>query len=430
MSLRILIGGKDKDTRNIIKQIINDSFKCKITEIEEVREFITAAVNQEFDLAILDLDIQPQNYDKIISVVRSVHSNEKLPLVVLASALDKEKIVGLLRFGIADIILKPIYQNAAANKLKSLLKTVSARKNEGKDADIPDEPDEPIEGSGKGRFLLVEHDKQFRSQFMRLYGDKYDITIADNGQDGLNFFEKLRPEYVFVSENIKLINERALAQKIRAIPGGSEVKIYFFSTVLKSTAMKSNLFNGVVEKSAAIETFNKEFRKVVFGEETSLFQKTGKVLRTELTPQIGSIALGEFLRVVGMEAALISQSSNVKIANEILASVELIDDKKEISVTVGVFGSSRDMLLIAEKVTGAPIPFNTQAIEAIGGLITGISEKVDQILSQNSISLIPQAFKVNNRLENKLNYDWDVEVGLKGPANEMYKVAAYCSKYV
>lgn len=429
MSLRILIGGKDKDTRNIIKEIINGSCKCRITEIEEVREFITAAVNQEFDLAVLDLDIQPQSYDKIISVIRSVHSSEKLPLVVLASALDKEKIVGLLRLGIADIILKPIYQNSASDKLKNLLKAVSAKKSQGMD-DIPDEPDESSDSSGRGRFLLVEHDKQFRSQFMRLYGDKFDITLADNGQDGLNLFEKLRPEYVFVSENIKIINERALAQKIRAIPGGAQVKIYFFSTVLKSTAMKSNLFNGVVEKSAAIETFNKEFRKVVFGEETSLFQKTGKVLRTELAPQISSIAVGEFLRAVGMEASLISQNSNVKIANEILASVELIDDKKEISVTVGLFGSSRDMLLIAEKVTGAPIPFNTQAIEAIGGLITGISERVHHILSQSNISLIPQAFKVNNRLENKLNYDWDVEAGLKGPANEMYKVAAYCSKYV
>ncbi|MGE5354011.1 MAG: response regulator [Acidobacteriota bacterium] len=430
MSLRILIGDRDKDTRNIIKQIINSSCKCKITEIEEVRDFISAAINQSFDMAVLDLDIQPQNYDKIISVIRSVHSNDKLPLVVLASSLDKEKIIGLLKLGIADIILKPIYQNSASDKLKSLLRSISEKKGDVLVEATPDEVEESSESSGKIKFLLVEHDKQFRMQFTRLYGDKYDITIADNGQEGLNLFEKLRPEYVFVCEHIKVINERALAQKIRAIPGGAEVKIYFFSTVLKSTAMKSNLFNGVVEKSAAIETFNKEFRKVVFGEETSLFQKAGKVLRSELSQQIGPISAGEFKRAIEMEVSLISQSSEVKIANEILASVELIDDKKEISVTIGLYGSSKDMLLIAEKITGAPVPFNGQAIEAIGGVIAAISDRVNHVLSQSGISLNPQSFKVNNRLENKLSYDWDVEAGIKGPQNEMYKVAAYCSKFV
>ncbi|MGE5430121.1 MAG: hypothetical protein ACM3QX_03550 [Syntrophomonadaceae bacterium] len=430
MSLRILIGHRDKDTGNIIKEMLNSACKCKITELEEVREFINAAVNQSFDMAILDLDIQPQNYDKIISVIRSVHSNDKLPLVVLASVLDKEKIVGLLKMGIADIILKPIFQNSASDKLKTLLKTISAVKKDTGNGYFTDESEESSDSSGKEKFLLVEHDKQFRAHFLQLFGGKYDITLADNGQDGLNLFEKLRPGYVFLSENIRVINERALAQKIRAIPGAAETKIYFFSTVLKSTAMKSNLFNGVVEKSSAIEIFRKEFRKVVFGEEVSLFQRAGKVLRAELASQLGSIATGEFLHAAGMAASPIPHGSNVKIPNEILASVELIDDKKEISVTVGLFGSSKAMLLIAEKITGSPLPFNSQAIEAIGGLIAGISGRVNHILSQSNISLLAQDFRVTNRLENKLNYDWDVEASLKGPQNEIYKVAAYCSKYV
>ncbi|HEX2866511.1 MAG TPA: response regulator [Ignavibacteriales bacterium] len=430
MSLRILIGDRDKDTRSIIKQIINSSLKCKFTEKEEVREFITAAINQDFDLAILDLDIQPQNNEKIISVIRSVHSNDKLPIVILASALDKEKIIGLLRLGIADIILKPIYQNSASDKLKNLLRTISARKTDSGLEDPVEEADEGSDTSGKGKFLLVDHDKGFRAQFMHLFGDKYEVISADNGQEGLQLFEKLRPEYVFVGEHLKLINERAMVQKIRSMPGGSEVKVYFFSTVLKSTAMKSNLFNGVVEKTAAIDTFHKEFRKVVFGEETSLFQKAGKVLRTELAPHLGSIAQAEFLHLVGMESGIIPQTSNVKIANEILAYIELIDQKQEVSVTIGLFGSSNDMLLIAEKITGAPTPFNSKAIEAIGSLIESVGQKVNYILSKSGITFNPQAYKVNNRLENKLNYDWDIEAVLKGPSNEFYKVGAYCSKFV
>jgi DNA-binding response OmpR family regulator len=430
LSLRILIGDRDKDTRNIIKQIIDDSFKCKFTEVEEVREFITAAINQEFDLAILDLDIQPQNYEKIVSVVRSVHSNDKLPLVILASVLDKEKIIGLLKLGISDIILKPIYPNSASDKIKSLLKEISARKTAGREGAEPEEDDTTQDSSGKGKFLLVDHDRTFRTQFTRLFGENYEITIAENGQDGLKLFEQLQPEYVFVGEQIKVINERALVQKIRSVPGGTQAKIYFLSTVLKSTAMKSNLFNGVVEKSPSVETFNKEFRKVVFGEEMNLFQKAGKVLRAELGPQLGKLAAGEFKQAIGMEAELIPQNSTVKIANETLATVELLDEKKEVSVTVGLFGSANDMLLIAEKVTGEPVPFNSAAIEAIGGVVASISERVNNVLGASGLKLLPQPFKVTSRLENKLNYDWDVEVGVKGPSNELYKVAAYCSKYV
>lgn len=426
MSLKILTGDKDKTTRNVLKQIITSSYKCKITETEEVRDFITAAINQVYDLAILDLDIQPQNNEKIISVIRSVHSNEKLPIVIVTSSMDREKILALLKLGVADIILKPIYQNSASDKLKSLLKIISGNKLDYGAEDTCESSDP----SGREKFLLVEQDKTFRANFVRLFGEKYDITVAENGQDGYNLFEKLRPEYIFLSEHLKVINERALVQKIRSTPGGTEAKIYFLSTVLKSTAMKSNLFNGVVEKTTAMDIFYKEFRKVVFGEETNLFQKAGKVLRTEVGHQLGGLASLEFKGLLNMEMTVISQSSEIKVANETLASVELIDEKKEISVTVGLFGASNNMLLIAEKVLGEPVPFNGKAIEAIGSVITAISGRVNHLLGQSEITLAAQPAKVSSRLENKLNFDWDIEAAVKGPSNELYKVGVYCSRYV
>ncbi|MGE5403082.1 MAG: response regulator [Ignavibacteriales bacterium] len=430
MSLKILIGDKDKNDRNIIKKILEGLGRFEIIETDEVREFIGFAINKSPDIAFMDINLQPQNGKKVIEIVRSTQSNSRLPIVVITHAVERDEILSLLRLGITDLILKPIYNNTAADKIRTAINSLlgsGGGRTTGASADNVAVP--AMDATGKEKFLLIDHDRQFRNVFMKLFSEKYEVIIAENGEEGLELFERKRPEYIFLGEHIKIINERVLVQKIRAIDPGT-VKIYFLSTVLKSTSMKSSLFNGVIEKYSAPDLFYKEFSKVVFGEETNLYQKTAKIVRGTLPQLLGNIITQGFKDSLGADINLLPEKSTVTIPNETLAFLELIDDKKELSVTLGVYGTSNDMLKIAEKVLGEQVPLNAKAVEAIGGVVTTLSSGLNQFFSGNGISLAPVACKVNSKLENKLNYDWDVTIPIKTSSNEQYQVGVYCTKYI
>ncbi|MGE5681924.1 MAG: response regulator [Bacillota bacterium] len=421
MTKRILIADKDKNNREFFKKLINSIQECEISEVDEARDFLNVALNKHPDLIIMDTNIHQQNYEKLIEIIRTSYTKEKLPIVTISYAIDREKVITLLKLGITDFILKPLNNESVAVKIKTILEKI----NGSSISSVTEKGDD----SGKARFLLVDHDKPFRNQFIKLFNDKYEIYTADNGEEGLAFFEKYKPEFVFISEHLKLINERILVQKIRSI-SRDETKIYFLSTVLKSSAMKSSLYNGVIEKSISPSVFQKEFAKVVWGEEINLFQKVSKIVKGSLLGQMSNFVRLSLAPVFNDEINVFTPGENFKLLNEALASVELIDEKKELSVTVGIFGSSKDMLLIAEKVAKEPVSFNALAVEAIGGVVTSLAEQVNQFIGLNGVKLDVQQFKVNSRLENKLNYDWDIEAYIKDSKNSHYAVGVYCSKII
>jgi two-component system chemotaxis response regulator CheY len=424
MNKKIILADKDKSNRSYIKQIIDSYESFEVIEVDEARELLHVSVNATPSLMIIDINISSQNYEKIIEIIRSSRPKEVLPIVVISYAIDKEKIISLLRLGIEDFILKPFNQNILLEKLKYLLEKLNGSANL-----ISQKAVEAADNSDKERYLLIDHDRNFRNQFIKLFGEKYEIISAENGEEGFAFFEKYHPQYVFIAEHLKVINERILIKKIRDI-ATPETKIYFLSTILKSSAMKSSLFNGVVEKSVSPAIFHKEFAKVVWGEETNLFQKATKLIRNTILGYLGGMIKKSFNEMLKDEYTIYTPNESFKNPNEGFASVELIDDKKEMSVTLGLYGESKDILFIAERIIGEQVPFNAKAIEAIGGVISALGEQVKQFLSTNGIELELQNAKVTSKLENKLSFDWDLEVFIKDSKNSHYVIGLYCSKYI
>lgn len=425
MNKKIILADKDKSNRSFIKQIIDSYESFEVIEVDEARELLHVSVNMTPSLMIIDINISSQNYEKIIEIIRSSRPKEILPIVVISYAIDKEKIISLLKLGIEDFILKPFNQNTLLEKLKYLLEKLNGNISIVSQKAV----ETTVTNSDKEKYLLIDHDRNFRNQFIKLFGEKYEIIAADNGEEGFAFFEKYQPQYVFISEHLKVINERILIKKIRDI-ATPETKIYFLSTILKSSAMKSSLFNGVVEKSVSPTIFHKEFAKVVWGEETNLFQKTTKLIRNTILGYIGGMIKKSFNEMLKDEYTIYTPNESFKNPNEGFASVELIDDKKEMSVTLGLYGESKDILLIAERIIGEQVPFNAQAIEAIGGVISALGEQVKQFLSTNGIELELQNAKVTSKLENKLSFDWDLELFVKDSKNSHYVIGLYCSKYI
>lgn len=254
MQKKILIGDKDRSNRNFIIQIIKSFCDFAIKETDSVREFVNDAINEKFDLVILDCNIQQQGIEKIIEIIRAAHPREDLPIIVVSYPLEREKFIAMLKLGIDDFIVKPFANNSVSEKIRTVIGQLNGKTDEDNAADDA--------RASKEKFLLVDHDRSFRNNFMRSFAAKYEIHTAENGQEGLEIFHKIRPAYVFIAEHIRVINERMLVQKIRSLSEGNTM-IYFISSVLKSAKIKSGLFNGVIEKSADPDIFMKEFNKVV-----------------------------------------------------------------------------------------------------------------------------------------------------------------------
>lgn len=421
--IKIIIGDKSKTDRDFLKDFLKENAQCEISEIIDTRELLTKAVNHPPDLLILDLNIEQNNGEKLIEIIRSIHSKEALPIIAIGDWISRERILNLMRLGITDLLLKPIFNAGSEEKLRKALQSVNTSMINKMEV----EEEQP---GGRPRFLLADPDKSFKDMFQRACSSRFEIFTADNGEEGLALFMKKKPDYVLIAERLKIYNERVLAQKIRETENGSNTKIFFLSTILKSSSMKSTLFNGVIEKGVSTEAFFKDFEKIVIAGGNSPSKQVFVLLRQQLQPRFGPMLKKCFQAVCSQEIEVHPKGEVSKIANEALATVELLDDKRELSVTIGIYGSARDVLKIAEVITGSPGPFNAKAAEAIGTLLTSVGFEVNQFLGSTGLNYTAQPAKVLSKLENKLNYDWDIELEIKSSGNERYSAGVYCSKYV
>lgn len=76
------------------------------------------------------------------------------------------------------------------------------------------------------KILIVDKDKEFRTIFANEMKGSYNVIEAETGAEGLKLFMNELPSIVYLGENLPLLNEKLLAQKIRTIKGKDEVTIY------------------------------------------------------------------------------------------------------------------------------------------------------------------------------------------------------------
>ncbi|MFA5080548.1 MAG: response regulator transcription factor [Candidatus Paceibacterota bacterium] len=113
-----------EDNKNLISFLISNLKEegFLIEESESENEGINMAVNNNYNIVIIDLNIPEKNREKICKEIRF---KKLTPILILASELDIENKIKLLEFGADDYLVKPF----SLKELVAKIKVLSRRQN-------------------------------------------------------------------------------------------------------------------------------------------------------------------------------------------------------------------------------------------------------------------------------------------------------------
>ena len=93
-----------------------------LTKITDPQQAIFAATEQEFDLAIIDLDMQ--NFDglRLCSQLRTLERTRQIPILVVVDPDDTRKMLRALEMSVNDYLARPMDQQELAARMETQLR--------------------------------------------------------------------------------------------------------------------------------------------------------------------------------------------------------------------------------------------------------------------------------------------------------------------
>jgi len=96
--------------------------KHKLTKITDPQQAIFAASETEFDLAVVDLDMQSFDGLRLCSQLRSLERTRQIPILVIVDPDDTRKMLRALEMGVNDYLARPIDQQELAARMETQLR--------------------------------------------------------------------------------------------------------------------------------------------------------------------------------------------------------------------------------------------------------------------------------------------------------------------
>jgi DNA-binding response OmpR family regulator len=418
--IKILLFDKDKNEADMIQGIISGNY-ILLHKVNNENEIIHYLNTIKPDLIVYKY--QDSASEQMLNEIRNIYSYTQLKIILLIQKIEKKQIEFLISINISDIVLVPVEVTSFRLKFENILTELRTKKSH------PVLPGKVHQDINLPKCLLVDSDRNFKNLFKELYNRSFNILTADNGEEAIQVFMKFKPELIFLAENIKLINEKVLAQKIRSVDANEKIKIYYLSGVLRSTSKASIWFDGIIEKSYDPIMFAKHFNKILLIEKDT-FRKVLYFVKDGVPQIVNKHLVSIFSSKLDRHITILNKNESINIKTDILFITELTDTKPEFSLTIGLWSSDNYMRQLLDYICGEMIPFNNKAADYLLSFIEEIITSIQIFFMEKGIVLIPNKSRLLNKNENKLNYDWDSEFKFKTDNNELFGIGVYCSKFV
>ncbi len=94
----------------------------RLTKITDPQQAIFAATETQYDLAIVDLDMQTFDGLRLCSQLRSLERTRQIPILVIVDPDDSRKMLRALEMGVNDYLTRPIDQQELAARINTQLR--------------------------------------------------------------------------------------------------------------------------------------------------------------------------------------------------------------------------------------------------------------------------------------------------------------------
>jgi two-component system, chemotaxis family, chemotaxis protein CheY len=122
--MRVLVCDDDAGTRLIVKHLLVRKLGCEVVECVNGVEGLSAMAKQQFDLAIVDVNMPELNGIDFVEAVRDSPTLKDVCIVMLTSDRREEVVRQLLAMGVAGYIVKPLVPDVVVAKLEPILKSI------------------------------------------------------------------------------------------------------------------------------------------------------------------------------------------------------------------------------------------------------------------------------------------------------------------
>jgi two-component system, cell cycle response regulator len=252
--VKFLIIDDDESIRILFKTILKRKFDCEVSEADNGINGLNALKKDLPDIVLLDLMMPVMDGIETLDAIRANPDFKNLPVFVITAVGDREVIRNLVEKNITDYLLKPIDVNTTVERIQKMINRLNESKNV-----------EPSKTNGKtnirpknDQIMLIDNDTEFKSFFNSLLKDQYTIHLASNPTEAFSIFATHRPKYIFMSNNLSLLDKILFSQKIREIASDKEFEIYLVIDNMKLIPSKVLSYDGVIRKTMDKELFLKD----------------------------------------------------------------------------------------------------------------------------------------------------------------------------
>lgn len=126
LDMRILLVEDFATIRRIIRNLLADLGYTNVSEAEDGMAALPMLHNQRFDLLITDIVMPEMSGMELLKAVRADHQLENLPVLMLTSDANRDKIIEAAKAGVSAYIVKPFTAAMLESKIKQIFQRLNS----------------------------------------------------------------------------------------------------------------------------------------------------------------------------------------------------------------------------------------------------------------------------------------------------------------
>lgn len=411
---RVLVVEDDNNARFVLKHIIKKKFRIDVDEAGNGIEGLTKFSETQPDLILLDISMPLMDGKEFLQALRSDNAGKNVPVICLTAMSDRAIVQEMLTLGVKDYILKPFERNDVLERIK----TVISRQEES--SSVATQKVRKVENFHEKKYLFADKDPEFRNFLASIFRCQLNHFIASNGPECLSLYMKEQPDIIMLGENLPMLNELKIVNKIKEINPENASDIFLCTDNENLPDEIKSAFRGIVPKVENPAAFIKAFTTNVLGfSSISEFIKlTAATLKPELVRVVkGTINKSKNQDIVELESKVL----NV-IPKEVFAVAESFESAEGLRISLLIYGSEMELSSIAKKTHVFNLAVDEDVLNALTKLVQSIANDLERDLAIKGINTQP--FEARSQKDPEALKGFDIQLAVPFQSENWEKFVA------
>lgn len=223
-NLKVMVVDDSTTSQNIFKEML-DSFGFTVTVTDSGEQALTEIKNSAeqktgYDLVIMDWKMPDMDGIETSRRIKEIPETFPPPKIIMTTAYGRQEVMRQAgEVGLDGFLIKPVNPSVMFNTIMEAFGQEVKRGPRIRNATAKGE--DTLERI-KGAHILLVEDNEINQQVAReiLMGAGLEVTLANNGREGVNFVEKNRYDAVLMDIQMPVMDGYAATRRIRKWEGG------------------------------------------------------------------------------------------------------------------------------------------------------------------------------------------------------------------